>query len=252
MSGAALKPFGEGLFYAEGDVPFFGVPIQTRMFVVRLRADKLWVCSPLPLNDEIARELDELGRVAEIVSPNKLHNLGLASFHRRYPEGRIWASPGLAERCPDLHYAGALGNQPHDAWAAELDQRVTAGNVFFSEAVFFHRRSRTLLVADLVENITDATMPTRTGRALTRLMRIHGRPLPSPEFRIYTNDPDAARKRLAEINEWPFERILPAHGVPITEDAHAVFAEIIDALCSEVSRRPLSRRRFYSKLAKWQ
>jgi hypothetical protein len=252
MADSPLRAFGENLFYVEDTVRFYGVPIQTRMVVTRLDGDALWVCSPLPITDEIAHALDAMGRVAHIVSPNKIHNQGLDSFHTRYPDAKLWASPGLPARRPELEYEAVLGDQPEAAWAEHLDQRITEGNVFFSEVVFFHRASQTLIVADLVENISEDTLPSRAGRTLAKMMRIYGRPLSSPEFRIYTSDPEAARKKLDEINAWPFQRILLAHGDLIAENAHEVFQELIDHLYAEAKNRPRHRRALYEAMAKVQ
>lgn len=150
MKAPVFRPLGDTLFYMEGTVRFFGVPIQTRMAVSNLDGHALWVWSPLPITDEIGQALDALGTVTHIVSPNKIHNQGLESFHASYPGAKLLASPGLPERRPDLDFGGVLTNEPESAWAECLDQRLTEGNAFFSEAVFFHRASRTLIVADLV------------------------------------------------------------------------------------------------------
>ena len=252
METARFRSFGENLWYTEGTVRFYGVLIQSRMAVSKLDGDALWVWSPLPMTEEIAGTLDDLGRVAHIVSPNKIHNQGLDSFHIRYPDAKLWASPGLRERRPELEYAGVLADRPEAAWSEHVDQRLTAGNAFFSEAVFFHRASRTLIVADLVENISRHTVPSRTGRRLAKLMRIYGRALPSPEFRMYTFDAEAARRKLDEINAWPFERILLAHGDLITENAHEVFQKVVDHLYWEVSKRPRFRRNIYEAMTRLQ
>jgi hypothetical protein len=252
MKTARFQSFGENLWYTEGTVRFYGVPIQSRMAVSKLDADALWVWSPLPMTEEIAQALDELGRVAHVVSPNKIHNLGLDSIHTRYPDAKLWASPGLRERLPTLDYTGVLADRPEAPWAAHVDQHLTAGNAFFSEAVFFHRASRTLIVADLVENISRHTLPSKMGRRLAKLMRIYGRALPSPEFRMYTFDAGAARRKLDEINAWPFERILLAHGDLITENAHQAFQKVIDHLYWEVSNRPRFRRTIYEAITRLQ
>lgn len=252
MENDVLKPIGGGLFYAEAVVKFIGVSLQTRMAVATLPEGGVWICSPLPLTPELGAAIDSLGEVRHILSPNKIHNLGLAGFAERYPEAKVWASPGLPERLPALAFDGVLDNRPDEAWSDILDQRLTDGNVFFSEAVFLHRDSRTLIVADLVENLSDETVPSRTGKLLARMMRIRGRALPSPEFLLYTMDADAARARLEEILAWPFERILLAHGDLIEENAHEVFRGVMEKLESDVSRRPPFRKAFYAAMAKRQ
>jgi len=222
------------------------------MVVARLPDGRLWVYSPLLLTDALAAELEALGEVAFVLSPNKIHNQGLAGFFARYPEAELWASPGLPERRPDFAFAGVLGNAPEPAWRDVLDQRLTAGNCFFEEVVCFHAASRTLIVADLVERICDATLPGRLARTASRIAGLHDHDLPSPEFRAYTMDADAARSRLEEIDAWPFERILLAHGELVTGDAHAVFRRVVLHLHGEAARRPSGRRALYRLMSRYQ
>ncbi len=247
-----LKREDDTLYYAEALVSFFGVKIQTRMFVARLDGDRLWVCSPLILTAPLQAELNALGTVEHILSPNKIHNQGLASFHAAYPDAKLWASPGLAERKPELPFAGTLGDHPERAWAGELDQLTTRGNTFFSEVTFFHRKSRSLIVADLVENLNKATIPSRLGQIAAKATHIYNQPLPSPEFRMYTEDAEAALTSLQAMADWPFDKILLAHGSFIETNAKATFQAVIDQLYAEASSRPPHRKAMYRYLASKQ
>lgn len=247
-----LKTIGAGLHYGEDDVSFYGVGIQTRMSVVLLPDGGVLVISPLILTEPMKTALDALGPVRHIASPNKIHNQGLTSFSEAYPEARIWASPGLVERRPDIRFSGTLDDTPHPDWAPVLDQLVTRGNLFFSEVVFFHGGSKTLIVADLVENIADETVPSRLGRQMAKSLHVFGRPLPSPEFRMYTSDADAAGARLDEIGSWDFQRILMAHGTVIEESAHEVLRDVRDFLTAEVTSRSAHRAALYKFLASQQ
>lgn len=244
-----LTEIGNGLWFAAADVRFFGATIQTRMSVIKLPGGGLAIISPLILTDDLAGALQQLGPVQHVLSPNKIHNQGLASFAQAYPEAQIWASPGLPERCPDMTFAGTLGDTPHPDWAGVMDQLTTQGNVFFSEVVFFHLDSKTLIVADLVENISDETIKGHLAKAAAKIGHIFGRPLPSPEFRTYTTDADAAATRLDEVNEWPVQRILMAHGDIIEDQAHDVLRDVRDFLVAEVTARPHHRAALYQYFA---
>lgn len=247
-----LTDLGNGLWFAAADVQFYGVAIQTRMAVIRLENGGLAVISPLVLDDALKQALAALGPVRHVMSPNKIHNQGIDSFVQAYPDASIWASPGLADRRPDIGFTGTLGDTPHADWADEMDQLTTQGNVFFSEVVFFHRASKTLIVADLVENISQETVKSAVARAAARAGHIFGRPLPSPEFRAYTDDPEAAGKRLDEIAKWPFETILLAHGDLITDRAHDVLRDVRDFLLAEVRARPDYKKILYRKVSTLQ
>lgn len=153
-----LTEIGQGLSYAEGEVRFYGARLMTRMSVVALPGGGCAVISPLLPSPSLLGALRALGPVRHLISPNKIHNQGLPGMAATFPGAQIWASPGLPERLPGLVYAGTLGDAPHPDWAPVLDQHLTRGNLFFSEVAFFHRASRTLILADLVENVTKTTM----------------------------------------------------------------------------------------------
>lgn len=247
-----LKKLGEGLHYDEDDVRFYGATIQTRMSVVTLPSNGVLVISPLILTRQMKSELDVLGPVRHVASPNKIHNQGLTSFAEAYPEAQFWVSPGLVDRRADIRFAGTLDDHPHPDWAPVLDQLMTKGNIFFSEAVFYHWSSKTLIVADLVENISEETFKSKRDRLIAKIFHIFGRTLPSPEFRMFTSDAEAAGERLDKIALWDFERILIAHGTIITENAHEVLRDVRDFLIAEVNSRPPYRNALYTFLASYQ
>ncbi len=247
MTDRKLIEFAPGLWYAEAEVRFLGVLLSTRMTVVALPDGGLALISPLVMADDIIRQLAPLGPVRHAMSPNKIHNLGLESVAHQWPQVQVWASPGLPERRPGITYAGVLDDTPHPDWAGVLDQLTTQGNTFFSEVVFFHLPSKTLIVADLIENFTDRTKVRPVARAAAKAMHIYGRALPSPEFRAFTEDAAAAGARLDQIGAWPFEHILLAHGEMIHgfEQSHEVLREVRDFLVAEVEARPAYRRKLY-------
>ena len=148
-----LTPAGEDFWIADGPVvQFFAVlPYPTRMAVVRLGDGSLWVWSPIALDDALAAELDAIGPVRELVAPNKLHHLALPEWVARYPEARLHGARGLARKRRDLHFHTELGDTPDPAWAEQIDQAVFRGSLFLDEVFFFHRRSGTALVTDLIQ-----------------------------------------------------------------------------------------------------
>jgi hypothetical protein len=247
-----LTQHADGFWSAEGLVRFMGMDLRSRMELVRLPAGGLMAISPLALTPALKAEIDALGVVRHILSPVKIHNLGISGFAEAWPDAQVWASPGLPERRKDLRFDGVLGDAPHPDWAGVLDQTTTAGNSFFSEVVFLHRASRTLIVADLIEALDAHTLPTRRGRFVARLMRLFGRTLPSPEFRAFTTDIEAAKERLDRIDRWDFTRILPAHGPMLDDPEHATFRQVRDFLLAEVRARPRWRRALYRLAARWE
>ena len=246
-----MREFAPGIHLVESTVRFYGVRIQTRMTVIRLSGARLFVHSPVGLDAAIRRALDDLGEVAFIVSPNKIHHLSIGEYIDAYPRAKAFASPGLPERRPDLAFDGVLGDQPDPAWAAELDQAEIRGNIFFSEIVFLHRASRTLVVADLVENFEPETA-SAWGRMLARLFGVGSEPVASPEHRLYTSDAGAAAESLERIQSWDFERIVLSHGGLIESDGRAVMEAVGEHLLGQVIKRSKAANQIFAVLARLQ
>jgi hypothetical protein len=203
------------------------------------------------LDATIQRELDGLGEVGFIVSPNKIHHLAIGEYIATYPRAKAFASPGLPERRPDLEFHAVLGDRPDPAWAADLDQAEMRGNVFFSEIVFLHRASRTLVVADLVENL-DRETASSFGRALARVFGVGSKPVASPEHRLYTSDATAAAESLDRICSWEFDRIVLSHGRLIESAGREVLEAVGGHLLRQVRRRSNASKRILATLARLQ
>jgi Domain of unknown function (DUF4336) len=150
---ANLRDFGPGIWIADGPVvPFLSFPYPTRMAVIRLTDGGLFVWSPIELKAPLRKEVDVLGPVRFLVSPNAIHHLFLGEWKSAYPDARLYASPNLAKKRKDLTFDAELGDSPESEWAADVDQVVVHGSFAMTEVVFFHRMSGTVIFADLIEN----------------------------------------------------------------------------------------------------
>ncbi len=204
---------GEELWLADGPpVSFYGFPYPTRMAVVRLRDGSLWVWSPIELDEALRHAVQAIGPVRFLISPNKLHHLHLGAWAQAFPDARLYASPGLARRRPDLHFHAELGDAPDPAWAADLDQVIFRGSFWLEEVVFFHRASRTALVCDLIQK-NDPAGYRGWRRFLMRLDGLLGPEGSTPrEWRASFWDRPAARAALRKALAWDTERLVIAHG----------------------------------------
>lgn len=150
-----LETVGEEIWLAEGEiVDFFGFPYPTRMVVVRLHNGLLWIWSPIALSGNLRAEIDALGRVAHLVSPNKIHHLYLADWKALYPAARLWGPASTIAKRSDLTFQAPLTDEAPPDWSGEIDQFHFTGSPAFDEMVFFHRASRTAILADLSENFS--------------------------------------------------------------------------------------------------
>ncbi|WP_291844655.1 DUF4336 domain-containing protein [Maricaulis sp.] len=220
---SALQRLSDGIWTASGDVVtgVAGFHYPTRMVVIRLDDDSLWVWSPVALNEACKREIDALGRVAHIVAPNSLHHLALADWQSAYPAACLHGAPGMAARLPDLEFDRVLTDTADPAWAGQIDQLVVPGNRITTEVVFFHRASGTVIFTDLIQHLPD-NWYSGWRRWVARWDRMTGEePAVPGKFRLAFRDRRAARVVIDRVLAWPARTVLFAHGAPVRDDAHA-------------------------------
>lgn len=223
-----LQDFGPSLYYADGPtVSFYGFPYPTRMVVVRLTDGSAWIWSPVALSEELAADVEHVGPVRFIVSPNKIHHLFLGEWAERWPEARLFAPPGLAKRKPELDFHGELGDAADPGWAADIDQVIFHGSFAMEEVVFFHRESRCAIVCDLIQRHPEAEMTGWKGR-LMRLDSLVGAEGSTPrEWRASFIRRGPARKAREKLLSWNPERLLIAHGECAETGATEIIAKAL-------------------------
>jgi hypothetical protein len=218
-----LDSFGQEIWLVNGPevIAAMGFHYPTRMAIVRLDNGDLWLWSPVALSDELRAEVDLLGPVRHIVAPNSLHHVFLADWAAAYPEARVYAAPGLAEKRKDIAFAATLGDAPEADWGDEIAQVAMTGNRITTEVVFFHRASSTALFTDLLQQLPVGWF--KGWRALVaRLDGMVGlEPAVPKKFRVAFSDKDAARAGLRRIMSWPVHAVVVAHGAPVTTEGKA-------------------------------
>lgn len=134
-----LQAIDDGIWLAEGGlVSFYGVPYPTRSIIVRLPGSALWVWSPIALTPELKAEVESLGAVAHLVSPNKLHHLYLQDWKTAFPAARLWGPQStidkrssvvsrLAPPRRDRVFSQGVGNGDPGRHLAEFQRELPAG-----------------------------------------------------------------------------------------------------------------------------
>ncbi len=218
-----LKPVAENVWIVDGPLIRFGYlglkfPFPTRMTVIRLKDGSLWLHSPTDLTPSLKNEIDALGPVRHLIAPNRIHYWWLGDWAAAYPNAQTYAAPGVKKQA---RQHGRFAGYQHDLTTEtamtmapdEIDMLVVPGG-YLSEAVFFHRASRTLILTDLMQNYERSKIASPFFRFLSRLSG--------------AADPDGKmpfdlrltffgyRRQLAEavrtMIAWAPERIIIAHG----------------------------------------
>jgi len=210
------------LWVADTPHRFMGLHVGSRMTVVRLASGALLLHSPIPLSDKLIEEIEALGPVRHIICPNLFHHMYAADAKASFPEAQLHGPAKLHSKRRDLRFDAVLSDAPHPDWENELLPLTMSGSLLH-ETVFYHPASRTLISCDLVENIHRCDhAPTRVYLKLGGIWgKVGWHPLLRP---VYLNR-RRTRESLEKLMQWPFERVIVAHGDVITEDARVAVAQ---------------------------
>jgi len=224
-----LQQLHEALWLAEGEiVSFYGAPYPTRSIITRLPNGDLWVWSPVKLTTELRAEVDALGPVRHLVSPNKLHHLYLAEWKAAYPDAFLWGPQSTIRKCPALRFRESLQDNPPPEWQGDIDQAWFRGSFAMDEIVFLHRPSATAIVADLIQTFSDSFLKEHWGwwRFLARLDGVTEDKATAPgEWRLSFLNRKPARRARDKALSWNCKRVIVAHGELPRENGHAVLAK---------------------------
>ncbi|KAA8494920.1 hypothetical protein FVE85_3161 [Porphyridium purpureum] len=154
-------------FEQEHGLGFTFVAVNIVMTVIRLQSGGLWVHSPIAPTEECVNLVKELGGDVEFIILGTYayeHKIYAAPFSRKFPDAKVytvkcWSWPiNLPNAFFGIFADGELRNDDRSTpWADEIEQKVigpaTLGIAPYSEAAFFHKPSKTLIVTDAVVHI---------------------------------------------------------------------------------------------------
>jgi len=195
----------------------FGIDFARNVTLLRLRDGRVVIHSTAPFTPEDIAAIRRFGEPGWLVEATLLHD----TFAK---EGRA-AFPDLPYFAPDGFSKGggipikSLSAPPSD-WRNEIDVLKIEGHKM-NEHVLFHRRSATLVVADLFFSFPDETRGWARFfvRHIMRLPRLFG---VSVFFRRLTiNDREAFKRSMQTLMQWDFERLVVGHRAPIESGARA-------------------------------
>lgn len=206
------------------------LPFTTRMTVVRLSNGDLILHSPIQFDERLAAEVQRLGQVRHLVSPNQFHYAHIGEWARAFPDTISWASPLVRRRARarhiDVDFTRDLDNPTPEEWRGEVEQLLFPGG-YFKEFIFLHKASRTLILADTIINIEldKISEPWRTVIKLTGMYHPYGRIFfgMRPSLLLQRRKAKAA---LRTLHSWQPQRIVLSHGRCIDTDADEVIRRI--------------------------
>lgn len=149
---------------------------------------------------------------------------GYRSFHGTSP----WVSPRFQERHPDAPVDHVIGPAAPDDWGGQIRVLSFGGSRFLDEVVFYHERSRTLILTDLIQR-HDPSEESWFWRHVKRAAGVLGESGGTArDLRSTFTDRVAARKSAEALLRWDFDRVIIAHGMCITKNARRTVEQAFD------------------------
>jgi hypothetical protein len=159
-------------------------------------------------------EVIKLGQPRWIIAPNRLHYWWVPDWKAAFPATEIYLAPRVIEQAGtriDFPYSN-LEHRGGYAWDKDIATLPVTGS-YMTEVVFFHRPSRTLLLADLIENFE----PEKLSCGMRYLAWLGGCLAPNGStprdlrFTYGRQNPEL-REAVEKMISWDPERVILAHG----------------------------------------
>lgn len=209
-----LKKLAPDLWMMTFPLVMLGVDLQRNVTILRLSSGKLVIHSTAPFTENDISIIRELGEPAWMADVLLRHDTFAEEGTKAFPEA-LYLAPGGFE-VEGLTPAPLF--PPPAEWGEEIEVLPVDGVPAFGEIVMFHRKSRTLVVGDLLINFSGDR------GLLTRLfLKIgsadgHYDPGVTKPFAHAIEDQKAFAASLRRILTWDFDRIIVGHGDPIRVD----------------------------------
>lgn len=199
------------------------MPFPTRMVVVQLADDSLWLHSPIQPSPELFAQIDAIGPVSHLVAPNGLHYWFMADWIERYPRAATYSVGELQHKAKrPFRIDHVLAEGASFDWCDEIDWLLFEGTVV-SEAVFHLRASSVLILTDLIENFEADRVRSGWLRLLMRFAGIMhpGGGTPRDYWLTFWPKRKAFRVKAQRMLAWKPSSVVMAHGKPYLSDDEA-------------------------------
>ena len=200
-----------------------GIDFRRNVTLLRLADGRVVVHSTAPFTEQDIAAIRRFGEPGWLVEATLMHDTFAKEGRKAFPE-IPYLAPG--------DFATATGVQtesllpPPRDWDGEIDVlRIDGARM--NEHALFHRRSRTLVVADLFFSFPEETSgwPLFFVRHLMRLPRLFGI---SSFYRLFViRDKEAFARSMNALLALDFERLVVAHWQPVERDAKRVVAQAL-------------------------
>lgn len=219
-----MNRFSETVWTVDYPLSVAGVRIGARAIIVQLPSDRLLVISPVPFDDDTAKQIDQLGVVDSIIAPNLQHHFYFDDACRRWPDARALVPPGFKDKTACVDRAVELGHQ--GSFEDAVHWKRLDGIPAMNEHVFVDPRTGVLILTDLAFHFREH--PHWWTRLFLRLNGAYNRFGPSRLMRFLIRDNKALGQSLTELLSYEWNSIVVPHGDPIDEGGREMFTQAFE------------------------
>ncbi|PSU35603.1 DUF4336 domain-containing protein [Photobacterium lutimaris] len=225
-----MRQIGDDIWVHEDSMKMLGTKLGLRMTVIRLQDGRLWVHSPTAISPSLQQAVNELGPVGYLVAANNHHSKWLQDWIEVYPDAEVYVSAGIPRKVPLSNYH-ILQSGMENVWQDDLEWLTMPSVPMFNETVFYHSRSNSLIVTDLVQNYPENPNKAGFAGAMTKYIfepiGFKGFCVAPPLKMGFTlKDKPAFSRFLQSVQDWDFTQIIVTHGDIIEKEAKAKFASL--------------------------
>ncbi len=226
-----MRQISENVWVQESSMELVGLQLSLRMTVIKLGSGNLWVHSPTAISNKLKQEVDSLGKVEFIVAASNGHNSWVTQWQDNYPEAKVYISGGIPKKIEIQNYK-LLDENSTNIWQDDLEQQYMPSVAMFNESVFFHKKSKSLIVTDFIQNHPDEGLKSisflgKITKPILKILGFKGKCTAPPlKIGFKIKDKSEFGKSVINIQNWDFDKIIVTHGEIIDQDAKQIFTKL--------------------------
>lgn len=216
---SSLEQLAPNLWILEGTLPH-GIPLPRNMVIFRTQEGKLWVHSPVAVDDKTKKEIDALGEVAWIVVPNDMHRLDAPTWKESYQQARVICPKAARKKVAKKVSVDGISEEEFIKGEIKAYPMVGATRDELSYEVELEE-GRALVVNDLLVNVEK--LPGILGKVFKLMGRIGRFRVPTPQTFLFLHQKKLFKAWLEKMAKRNYSIVTVSHGKPITKDVSGWF-----------------------------
>ena len=223
-----LEKIADNVYTISKPFKIAGLPLGVKSTVLVLKDGRVLLHSPVALSKEEVAEIQALGQVSFVVAPNLLHHLFLSEAVEHFPKATVLFASGLDKKKADFSFQNArvldFETFKDLGLGEELEMIPIAGMPKMNEVVLYHKKSRTLLVTDLMFNLQGIKgfLP----RLMCKTFGTLNKPAVSRMFLSMVKNKPAFAESIKDVKNLQFNHIVMAHGQSIQGNGQEIFSGV--------------------------